>query len=221
MPPKKLRTFFPKSKIKQMMQKDEDVGKISADVPLMISRGLELFLKDLLDRTHHVANSRGAKTLLPQHLKACILGSAKFDFLSHVVEGVADLPPESEAPKKRSGGGAAGGGARKRKAAASSSNVDIDDSKFTPTSKKPRPSKKKAAVEDVAEEHTIAEQRQVPPPTAVAASSSSSSSSSSSAAFSALAAAAEIAHSAVNSAPLPTFSGAQNVNDDENWNDDE
>lgn len=65
---KKVRSFFAKSKIKQMMQRDDEVGKIAADVPLMISRGLELFLMDLVKQAHDVASTRGARTLLPQHV---------------------------------------------------------------------------------------------------------------------------------------------------------
>jgi histone H3/H4 len=65
---KKIRTFLPKAKIKQMMQKDEDVGKISADVPIMISRGLELFLEQLVQQAHQIAANRGSKILSAQHL---------------------------------------------------------------------------------------------------------------------------------------------------------
>ncbi len=65
---KKIRTFLPKAKIKQMMQKDEDVGKIAADVPIMISRGLELFLQQLVQRAHEIAAQRGSKMLSAQHM---------------------------------------------------------------------------------------------------------------------------------------------------------
>jgi Dr1-associated corepressor len=65
---KKLRTFLPKAKIKQMMQRDEDVGKIAADVPVMISRALELFLIQLVSQAHNIASQRGSKMLNAQHV---------------------------------------------------------------------------------------------------------------------------------------------------------
>lgn len=49
MPQKSKNVRFPVSRIKKIMQADEDVGKIASAVPPMISKGLELFLKDLID----------------------------------------------------------------------------------------------------------------------------------------------------------------------------
>ncbi|KAI9125787.1 hypothetical protein K1719_003205 [Acacia pycnantha] len=51
---KKLDTRFPASRIKKIMQADEDVGKIALAVPVLVSKALELFLQDLCDRTYEV-----------------------------------------------------------------------------------------------------------------------------------------------------------------------
>ncbi|KAK4273965.1 hypothetical protein QN277_017262 [Acacia crassicarpa] len=65
---KKLDTCFPASRIKKIMQADEDVGKIALAVPVLVSKALELFLQDLCDRTYEVTLQRGAKTMSALHL---------------------------------------------------------------------------------------------------------------------------------------------------------
>ncbi|KAG6505676.1 hypothetical protein ZIOFF_038041 [Zingiber officinale] len=59
---------FAYSRIKKIMQADEDVGKIAMAVPLLVSKALELFLQDLCDRTYEITLQRGAKTLNSSHL---------------------------------------------------------------------------------------------------------------------------------------------------------
>ena len=50
------------------MQSDEEVGKVSAAVPIIISKALEMFLESLLDSADKLTLERGAKTLTLQHL---------------------------------------------------------------------------------------------------------------------------------------------------------
>ena len=50
------------------MQSDEDVGKVAAAVPVIISKSLELFVETLLKKTNDVLERRGARTLTPSHL---------------------------------------------------------------------------------------------------------------------------------------------------------
>lgn len=50
------------------MQSDDDVGKVAAPVPVIISRALELFSETLLLRARKVTAQRGARTLTPSHL---------------------------------------------------------------------------------------------------------------------------------------------------------
>jgi len=73
------------------MQSDEDVGKVAAPVPVIISRALELFAETLLKKANNVTNARGARTLTPSHLKFCIHSEARFDFLRDTVSSVPDL----------------------------------------------------------------------------------------------------------------------------------
>ncbi|GJN04677.1 hypothetical protein PR202_ga22242 [Eleusine coracana subsp. coracana] len=73
------------------MQADEDVGKIALAVPVLVSRALELFLQDLIDRTYEITLQSGAKTLNSFHLKQCVKRYSSFDFLTEVVNKVPDL----------------------------------------------------------------------------------------------------------------------------------
>ncbi|KAH0455185.1 hypothetical protein IEQ34_015217 [Dendrobium chrysotoxum] len=88
---KKLGTRFPASRIKKIMQADEDVGKIALPVPVLVSKALELFLQDLCDRAYEVTIQKGAKTLNSLHLKQCVTTNSAFDFLTDVVNKVPNL----------------------------------------------------------------------------------------------------------------------------------
>ncbi|KAG7609776.1 unnamed protein product [Arabidopsis thaliana] len=88
---KKLQTRFPATRIKKIMQTDEEVGKIAMAVPLLVSKALELFLQDLCNHTYDVTLSRGAKTVNAFHLKQCVQATNVFDFLRDTVAKVPDL----------------------------------------------------------------------------------------------------------------------------------
>ena len=56
------------ARIKKIMQSDEEIGKVAAAVPVIISRALELFVETLLKNANDVIADRGAKTLTQSHL---------------------------------------------------------------------------------------------------------------------------------------------------------
>ena len=60
-------TYF-QARIKKIMQSDEDVGKVAAAVPVIISRALELFVENMLKKANEVISQRGARTLTPSQL---------------------------------------------------------------------------------------------------------------------------------------------------------
>jgi len=88
---KKYNARFPPARIKKIMQSDEEVGKVAAPVPVIISRALEMFAETLLGSAKQVTAQRGARTLTPSHLKFCIQSEARFDFLRDLVSSVPDL----------------------------------------------------------------------------------------------------------------------------------
>eukprot|EP00898_Chlorokybus_atmophyticus_P007696 jgi/Chlat1/7928/Chrsp68S07363 len=99
---KKLDTRFPAARIKKIMQQDEDVGKIAMATPVLVSKGLELFLQHLCDKALAVTVARHSRTMSSSHLKACIQAEKQFDFLQPLVEKVPDLGPPTTADARPS-----------------------------------------------------------------------------------------------------------------------
>uniref|UniRef100_A0A3B3Q3U7 Dr1-associated corepressor n=1 Tax=Paramormyrops kingsleyae TaxID=1676925 RepID=A0A3B3Q3U7_9TELE len=93
---KKYNARFPPARIKKIMQTDEEIGKVAAAVPVIISRALELFLESLLTKACQVTQSRNAKTMTTSHLKQCIELEQQFDFLKDLVAAVPDMQGEAE-----------------------------------------------------------------------------------------------------------------------------
>ncbi|XP_069738479.1 dr1-associated corepressor [Phaenicophaeus curvirostris] len=93
---KKYNARFPPARIKKIMQTDEEIGKVAAAVPVIISRALELFLESLLRKACHVTQSRNAKTMTTSHLKQCIELEQQFDFLKDLVATVPDMQGDGD-----------------------------------------------------------------------------------------------------------------------------
>ncbi|XP_049636137.1 dr1-associated corepressor isoform X1 [Suncus etruscus] len=93
---KKYNARFPPARIKKIMQTDEEIGKVAAAVPVIISRALELFLESLLKKACQVTQSRNAKTMTTSHLKQCIELEQQFDFLKDLVATVPDMQGDGE-----------------------------------------------------------------------------------------------------------------------------
>lgn len=73
------------------MQTDEEVGKVAAAVPIMISRTLELFVESLLLKTMEITSARQARTLSPSHMRQCIMSESRFDFLRELVKDIPNM----------------------------------------------------------------------------------------------------------------------------------
>uniref|UniRef100_A0A3B4A1Q5 Dr1-associated corepressor n=1 Tax=Periophthalmus magnuspinnatus TaxID=409849 RepID=A0A3B4A1Q5_9GOBI len=89
---KKYNARFPPARIKKIMQTDEEIGKVAAAVPVIISRALELFLESLLTKACHVTQ------------KQCIELEQQFDFLKDLVATVPDMQGEGEDNHTEGGG---------------------------------------------------------------------------------------------------------------------
>jgi len=77
------------SRVKKIMQTNEEVGKLAQPVPVMVARSLELFAKSLLLAAGKIAEQSGAKTLTPVHLKTAVEEDERMDFLKSKVEEVS------------------------------------------------------------------------------------------------------------------------------------
>lgn len=93
---RKYEARFPPARIKKIMQVDEEIGKVAAAVPVIVSRAIELFLQSLVERTAELTRERSAKTLTSGHLKRCIEGVRQFDFLKEQVSNVPDITANEE-----------------------------------------------------------------------------------------------------------------------------
>ncbi|TFK51518.1 histone-fold-containing protein, partial [Heliocybe sulcata] len=83
-------TKFPVARIKRIMQKDEEVGKVAQATPIVISKALELFLAMIVDEAHQVTAERGSKKVEAYHLKHAVERTDMLDFLKEIVEAVPD-----------------------------------------------------------------------------------------------------------------------------------
>lgn len=97
------------------MQTDEDIGKVAAAVPVIISRALELFVESLVTKTSLITKSRNAKTLTTSHLKSCVLTDDSFKFLRDLVASVPDVQGEEEQGTSMSDGNSENQHARLRR----------------------------------------------------------------------------------------------------------
>ncbi|KII84751.1 hypothetical protein PLICRDRAFT_45559 [Plicaturopsis crispa FD-325 SS-3] len=116
---KNKQTKFPVARIKKIMQKDEEVGKVAQATPVVISKALELFLAMIVDESSKVTTERGAKKVEAYHLKHAVETTEMLDFLKEIVQavpdpsagGTIDLEGEGADGKKKRGKGKKNGGA--------------------------------------------------------------------------------------------------------------
>ncbi|CAL1702669.1 unnamed protein product [Somion occarium] len=87
---KNKQTKFPVARIKRIMQKDEEVGKVAQATPVVISKALELFLAMIVDEASKVTIERGSKRVEAYHLKHAVETVDMLDFLKEIVEAVPD-----------------------------------------------------------------------------------------------------------------------------------
>jgi len=83
------------------MQSDEEVGKIALATPILISKALELFMRDLIQKTSDITRTKNAKVMTVSHLKICVKQEENFDFLTEIVEKVPDIEPEKTEKRGR------------------------------------------------------------------------------------------------------------------------
>ncbi|KAI0665568.1 histone-fold-containing protein [Trametes maxima] len=86
-------TKFPVARIKRIMQKDEEVGKVAQATPVVIceySKALELFLAMIVEEASNVTVDRGSKRVEAYHLKHAIDTVEMLDFLKEIVQAVPD-----------------------------------------------------------------------------------------------------------------------------------
>ncbi|KAM7535230.1 hypothetical protein Aperf_G00000102415 [Anoplocephala perfoliata] len=110
---RKFSAKFPTARIKKIMQLDDEIGKLSATVPPVVSRALELFVEQLLTKAYNLTVSRNSKTILPIYLKEAIEEEEVFEFLKPIVSHISSSK-EADDLKGRTNPGDLEGGPKPR-----------------------------------------------------------------------------------------------------------
>ncbi|TGZ58445.1 hypothetical protein CRM22_009646 [Opisthorchis felineus] len=90
---RKFTARFPTTRIKKIMQLDEEIGKLAATVPPVVSRALELFMEELVSQAYDLTATRNSRTISPSCIKHVIDSNPTFDFLRNLVMDVPELKP--------------------------------------------------------------------------------------------------------------------------------
>ncbi len=79
---KKKKTRFPISRIRRLVQLNEDVGKTTSTVPVVLSKGIELFLTEILSKLLDIAKEKDTTKICNQHFLDLIASDKnKYGFL--------------------------------------------------------------------------------------------------------------------------------------------
>lgn len=82
---KKKKTRFPISRIKKLIQQNEDVGKTTATVPVILSKCIEQFLTELLSKMTKVAEAQKSNKVQLNHFYEVVRGGEeRYEFLKNV-----------------------------------------------------------------------------------------------------------------------------------------
>lgn len=82
------------TRIKKVMQSDEEIGRMVQSVPVSIGRAMEHFAEKFLQAAADATQFTSSKTLNPQHMKQAILNTPHFNFLEPLFKDVA-LPQQT------------------------------------------------------------------------------------------------------------------------------
>ena len=69
------------TRLKRLLQEDEDVGRVSKVVPALVSKAIELFIHDLVVQSGGCAQSKKSKSVSPEHVREVVLRNEQYDFL--------------------------------------------------------------------------------------------------------------------------------------------
>ncbi|XP_072545660.1 uncharacterized protein [Salminus brasiliensis] len=95
---RKYNVRFPPGRIKKIMQKDTEVGRMATAVPVIIS--LEMFLISFLTKTSLITQSKNSRVMSVNHMKQCIESEKLFDFLKDLAEQAGGAPTPKEVKAK-------------------------------------------------------------------------------------------------------------------------
>ncbi|TKR86714.1 hypothetical protein L596_011246 [Steinernema carpocapsae] len=86
------------TRIKKVMQSDEDIGRMVASVPVAIGSAMEHFLERLLSSAAHCIQFSASRTLSPSHIKQAVQMNPYFSFLEPSLTEVPALAKAENIP---------------------------------------------------------------------------------------------------------------------------
>ena len=82
---RKFEARIPPCRVKRVMQSDEDIGRMTASVPVVLGRAMEHLAERLMAASGRVAKGQEARTLNVKHMKEAIhQGGDEFAFLRYL-----------------------------------------------------------------------------------------------------------------------------------------
>lgn len=76
------------TRIKKVMQSDEEIGRMVASVPVAIGRAMEHFAEKFLQAAAHETQLSSSRTLTPAHMKQAMMANRHFYFLADIFKEV-------------------------------------------------------------------------------------------------------------------------------------
>ncbi|CAJ0589961.1 unnamed protein product [Cylicocyclus nassatus] len=77
------------TRIKKVMQSDEEIGRMVASVPVAIGRAMEHFAEKFLQAAAQATQMSNSRTLTPAHMKQAMMANPHFHFLADIFKEVA------------------------------------------------------------------------------------------------------------------------------------
>lgn len=103
---KKVDPHFPVTKIKKIIQENQEIGKLSNVVPPLVEQSLQYFLEDIIKKSEEIATDNELTKLTPAVLKQSLLNLDGYDFIKDAMEDVDDvIVPPTMRQKSSSRGG--------------------------------------------------------------------------------------------------------------------
>lgn len=88
----KKKTKFPLTRIKKIMQQNEDVGKASITVPVVLSKAIELLFAQLIAKMKESADERKSHKIIAEDLQDVIAGNPdQYGFLASIFANESNL----------------------------------------------------------------------------------------------------------------------------------
>ena len=88
---------FQVPRIKKIMQKNKEIGKIANQTPHFIAHALELFIKDITANSVQIQQQYDRPKIEPAHIKKAVETVPHFKFLSALVKNEPDIDESEKA----------------------------------------------------------------------------------------------------------------------------